>query len=380
MKYYIIAGEASGDLHGANMIKELVQLDPQAEIRAWGGDLMSAAGAEVVKHYRNLAFMGFLEVIKNIRTIQKNFKYCKADISAFKPDTVVFVDYPGFNLRMARWAKKQGYRTQYYISPTIWAWNTKRVHKVKAYIDQMFTILPFESKVYQKYGYQDKFVGHPLLDAIDQAHFDPVLTDSTKKTIALLPGSRKQELEKMLPVIKEVVEALPEYNFILAAVPWQALSFYQSFFNEFSNVNIEVNKTYNILQSADAAIVTSGTATLETALFNVPQVVVYKTSTITYTIAKNLAKVKHISFAKNLAKVKHISLPNLILDEGVLRELVQAECTAENIIEEVGKLFDADARKVMLDKYATLHTKLGDIGASKRVAEAIFDDVKTYIS
>lgn len=368
MKYYIIAGEASGDLHGANMIKELVKLDPQAEIRAWGGDLMSAAGAEVVKHYRDLAFMGFLEVVKNIRTIQKNFKFCKADISDFKPDTVILVDYPGFNLRMARWAKEQGYRTQYYISPTIWAWNTKRVHKVKAYVDQMFTILPFESEVYQKYGYHDKFVGHPLLDAIDQSHFEPVQTHNTKKTIALLPGSRRQELEKILPVIKEVVEALPEHNFILAAVPWQVLSFYQSFFNHQSNVSIEVDKTYNVLQSADAAIVTSGTATLETALFNVPQVVVYKTSTITYTIAKALAK------------VKHISLPNLILDEGVLRELVQSECTPQNIIEEVGKLFDDDSRKVMLEKYATLHTKLGDIGASQRVAKAIFEDVKTSLS
>ena len=369
MKYYIIAGEASGDLHGANMIKELIKLDPQAEIRAWGGDLMAEAGADVVKHYNELAFMGFLEVAKNIRTIQKNFKRCKADISAFMPHTVIFIDYPGFNLRMARWAKEQAYRTQYYISPTIWAWNTKRVHQIKAYVDQMFTILPFESTVYQKYGYQDHFVGHPLLDAIDHAHFDPIPTDNTKKTIALLPGSRKQELDKILPVISKVVKAMPNYNFIIAAVPWQDLSVYQSHFsNQINNLSIEVDKTYNILQSADAAIVTSGTATLETALFNVPQVVIYKTSAITYTLAKTFAK------------VKNISLPNLILDKEILKELIQSECTPKNIIKEVKLLFDEKARAEILTHYNTLHNRLGNKGASKRVAQAIYKDITSNLS
>jgi len=365
MKYYIIAGEASGDLHGANMIKALCALDQDADIRAWGGDLMQEAGAKVVKHYKDLAFMGFLEVIKNIRTIQQNFKFCKADISAYKPDSIIFIDYPGFNLRMAKWAKEHAYRTQYYISPTIWAWNAKRVHKIKAYIDQMFVILPFEADVYERYGYKAQFVGHPLLDAIDQVHFQPIETAPNKKTIALLPGSRKQELDKILPVFSAVVAAMPHHHFIIAAVPWQDISFYHSFFpDNIANVTIEVDKTYSILSAADAAIVTSGTATLETALFKVPQVVVYKTSTITYRLAKAFAK------------VKYISLPNLILDKKVLAELIQGECTSQNIISELTGLFEKNTKQNMLNEYDILLDKLGQVGASQRVANAIYEDMK----
>lgn len=368
MKYYIIAGEASGDMHGANMIKRLKSLDKQAQIRAWGGDLMEAAGAEVVKHYRDLAFMGFLEVLKNIRTIRKNFDICKQDITAFKPDTIIFVDYPGFNLRMAKWAKIRGYRTQYYISPTIWAWHASRVHKVKAYVDQMFTILPFEAPIYKKYGYDAQFVGHPLLDAIAQSHFAPLAKKGDQKIIALLPGSRKQELQKMLPVFAEVVSRMPAHHFLLAAVSWQDLSLYKSFFkDEPSNLQIEVSKTYDILATADAAIVTSGTATLETALFEVPQVVVYKTSEVTYRIAKMLAK------------VKYISLPNLILDKKILEELIQGDCTVDAVVNACESLFESEQSAQIKKEYLHLKNELGDIGASDRVAMAIVNDLKANV-
>jgi len=364
MKYYIIAGEASGDLHGANLIKALCELDSSADVRAWGGDLMTAAGADVVKHYRDLAFMGFLEVVKNLRTIKKNFDFCKKDILEFNPDTVIFVDYPGFNLRMAKWAKEHKFRTQYYISPTIWAWNTGRVHKVKAYVDQMFTILPFENKFYEKYDYPAQFVGHPLLDAVDQSNFKNISKAKGKKTVALLPGSRKQELDKILPVIAEIVKQSPQYHFMLAAVHWLDASIYEAHFGkDLANLQIETSKTYDVLASADLGIITSGTATLETALFNVPQVVIYKTSFITYTIAKNFAK------------VKHISLPNLILEEGLVDELIQDDCTADKIIESLQALEDPDRAAVIKDGYERLHAKLGDVGASQRVAQAVYDDV-----
>jgi len=364
MKYYVIAGEASGDLHGANFIKALKQLDANAEIRAWGGDLMSSAGADVVKHYRDLAFMGFLEVVKNLGTIRKNFDFCKKDILDFNPDTVVFIDYPGFNLRMAKWAKGKRFRTQYYISPTIWAWNTGRVHKVKAYVDQMFTILPFEHKFYEKYDYPAQFVGHPLLDAVDQADFKNISTASEKKCVALLPGSRGQELEKILPVFAEIVKCSPQYHFIIAAVPWQPISLYEQHFDTCAgNIQVEVGRTYDVLSSADLAIVTSGTATLETALFNVPQVVVYKTSFITYTLAKRFAK------------VKHISLPNLILEEGLVDELIQDDCTADNILNSLQALEHHERAASLKAGYEKLHAKLGDVGASQRVAQAVYEDV-----
>ena len=368
MKYYIIAGEASGDLHGANLIKALYEIDPAPKIRAWGGELMTAAGAEVVKHYKDLAFMGFLEVVKNLGTIRKNFDFCKEDILSFNPDTVIFVDYPGFNLRMAKWAKEHKFRTQYYISPTIWAWNTGRVHKVKAYVDQMFTILPFENKFYEKYNYTAQYVGHPLLDAVDQSNFQNISKSKGKLTIALLPGSRKQELEKILPVIAAIVRQSPEYHFLLAAVPWLEKSMYERHFDKgLENLQIETNKTYDILASADMGIITSGTATLETALFNVPQVVIYKTSFITYALAKRFAK------------VKHISLPNLILEENLVEELIQDDCTADKILKSIKALESPDRIAQIKAGYERLHTKLGDVGASSRVAKAVFDDVSKHV-
>jgi lipid-A-disaccharide synthase len=368
MKYYIIAGEASGDLHGANLIKALHRLDDEAEVRAWGGELMIAAGAEVVKHYRDLAFMGFLEVAMNLRTIKKNFDYCKKDILKFNPDTVIFVDYPGFNLRMAKWAKENKFRTQYYISPTIWAWNTGRVHKVKAYVDQMFTILPFENKFYEKYDYPAQYVGHPLLDAVEQSNFQNISKATGKKTVALLPGSRKQELDKILPVVAEVVKQSPQYHFILAAVPWLDKSIYEQHFGQAAaNLQIEINKTYDVLASADMGIITSGTATLETALFNVPQVVIYKTSFITYTLAKRFAK------------VKHISLPNLILEEGLVEELIQEDCTPDQLLTSLKALESPERATIIKDGYQRLHAKLGDAGASQRVAQAIYEDVKRNV-
>lgn len=364
MKYYIIAGEASGDLHGSNLIKALKKLDHNAKIRAWGGDLMTEAGAKVVKHYRELAFMGFWEVAVNLRTILRNFESCKKDISSFNPDTVIFIDYPGFNLRMAKWAKENKFRTQYYISPTIWAWNTGRVHKVKAYVDQMFTILPFENEFYSKYKYTAQYVGHPLLDAIKGAKFNQLSQAENQLTIALLPGSRTQELNQILPVFASLVKLSPQYHFICAAVEWQDKSIYQKHFGkQFDAIQFETSKTYDVLHSADLAIVTSGTATLETALFGLPQVVVYKTSPLTYFLAKSFAK------------VKYISLPNLILDQELIIELIQSECTVEKLIPAIDELQKPEIRNRIKTGYKILREKLGDVGASQRVAKAIYEDM-----
>jgi lipid-A-disaccharide synthase len=370
MKYYIIAGEASGDLHGSNLMKALYEEDPQADIRFWGGDLMQKAGGTLVKHYRELAFMGFVEVIFNLKTILSNITFCKKDILEFKPDVIVFIDYPGFNMRIAKWAKALNYKTYYYISPQIWAWKENRIKAIKNDVDKMFVILPFEKSFYEdKHQYPVDFVGHPLIDAIhnqppfDEAVFRKENNLGEKPIIALLPGSRKQEITKMLGVMLSVVDDFQEYEFIIAGAPSQEYEFYQQFITN-KNIKFISNKTYDLLRSSTAALVTSGTATLETALFKVPEVVCYKGSNISYQIAKRIIT------------LKYISLVNLIMDQEVVTELIQSECNTKRIKEELQKLLEPAYREKLLKNYDILEEKLGGVGASKKTAKLIVADLK----
>ena len=321
MKYYIIAGEASGDLHGANLMKALLDKDPAADFRFWGGDRMAKVGGTLVKHYRELAFMGFWEVLTNLRTILKNIDYCKKDIANFKPDVLIFIDYPGFNMRIAKWAKQQHIPTHYYISPQIWAWKENRIKAIKRDVDFMYVILPFEKAFYeQKHQYPVYFVGHPLLDAIAQREevdaetFKSENGLDSRPIIALLPGSRKQEIAKMLKIMLSVVDDYHQYQFVIAGAPSIDYEFYQQFIKE-ENVHFVSGKTYDLLSVSYAALVTSGTATLETALLNVPEVVCYKGSWLSYHIAKRIIK------------LKYISLVNLIMDKPVVTELIQGDLT-----------------------------------------------------
>ncbi len=361
MKYYLIAGEASGDLHGSNLIKAIKQQDPQADIRCWGGDLMEQAGATVVKHYRELAFMGFVEVVMNLRTIFKNLDSCKKDIEAWKPDVLVLIDYPGFNLRIAEWAKQQGLKVVYYISPQVWAWKEGRVKKIRETVDKMLVILPFEKDFYKKWDFEVEYVGHPLIEAVKAAREAPAAPPfSDKPIIALLPGSRKQEVEKKLPVMLSVAKYFPEYQFIMAQAPSLEDSFINGFTGAYPNVSVVKGQTYPLLLQATAALVTSGTATLETALFGVPEVVCYKGSPVSY------------FFAKRLIKVKYISLVNLIMDKPVVKELIQHELTEDNLLKELTLILKDTARhQQMKADYAMLWTLLGDGTASRKAAEAI---------
>lgn len=328
MKYYIIAGEASGDLHGSNLIKQIHLQDKQADIRCWGGDKMEAAGATLVKHYRQLAFMGFAEVLTNLRTILNNLAFCKKDIEAFKPDVIVLVDYPGFNLRIAKWAKPLGYKVAYYISPQVWAWKENRVKMMKQCIDLMMVILPFEKDYYKnKWQWPVAYVGHPLVQTIQE--FQPRITSfSDKPIVAVLPGSRKQEINVKLPVMLEVSKRFPQYQFIVAMAPGTDESFYQQFVSRYPNVSCVGGLTYELLKTATAALVTSGTATLETALFGVPQVVCYKGNPISYAIAKRLIT------------IKYISLVNLIMDKPVVTELIQHDMNVEAISKELDAILN----------------------------------------
>jgi lipid-A-disaccharide synthase len=365
MKYYIIAGEASGDLHGSNLMKALYKEDPQADIRFWGGDLMQNAGGNLVKHYRELAFMGFIEVLFNLKTILSNIKICKADILAFQPDVIIFIDYPGFNMRIARWAKEIGIKTHYYISPQIWAWKESRIKDIKRDVDKMYVILPFEKDFYEKkHHYPVEFVGHPLIDAIqnrsaiDEATFRKENNLDQKPVIAILPGSRKQEITKMLSVMLSVVADFPDYQFVIAGAPSQEFSFYEQFLKN-KNVHFISNKTYDLLSISYAALVTSGTATLETALFKVPEVVCYKGSWISYQIAKRIIT------------LKYISLVNLIMDKEVVTELIQEKCNSKRIKKELQKLLKPEYRNQVLNDYEVLETKLGGSGASQKTAQLI---------
>jgi lipid-A-disaccharide synthase len=362
MKYYIIAGEASGDLHGSNLIKEIKKLDAGARVRAWGGDMMQTAGAALVKHYKDLAFMGFAEVLKNLPAILKNISFCKTDISNFQPDVIIFIDYPGFNLRIAKWAKKKNYKTVFYISPQVWAWKESRVKAIRRDIDKMLVILPFEKQFYQKRNFEVEYVGHPLANVIDNFKKNHPEIKPSGKTIALLPGSRKQEIQTKLPLMLKASENFQEYDFVIAKAPSIEDDFYLNFLKNHNNVKTASNQTYSLLMSATAALVTSGTATLETALFGVPEIVCYKASNISYQIAKRLIK------------LKFISLVNLIMDKEVVKELIQHDLTPENITAELRKILtDSATLQRMKHDYSVLAGLLSEGGnASKNAAEIIF--------
>ena len=340
MKYYIIAGEASGDLHGSNLIREMKKNDPAADIRCWGGDKMEAAGAKLVKHYRDLAFMGFTEVIKNLPTILKNLRFCKEDILAFKPDAIILVDYPGFNLRIAKWAKEKGFRIVYYISPQVWAWKENRVHTIRQCVDKMLVILPFEKDFYKKWNYEVDYVGHPLVEVINRFLEDNKSTSVSPgvKTIALLPGSRKQEILKKLPIMLEVSRHFPDFQFVVAKAPGIEESFYNELLAPYKNVSAVVNQTYALLSVSSAALVTSGTATLETALFAVPEIICYKGNPVSYEIAKRLIK------------IKFIGLVNLIMNKEVVKELIQHELTVSNLVNELRLLLENKEKQEQVKK------------------------------
>ena len=367
MKYYIIAGEASGDLHGSNLIKELKKKDAEADIRCWGGDKMQAAGGHVVKHIKDLAFMGFFEVVKHLGTILKNISFCKQDILAYKPDVVILIDYPGFNFRLFKFLKQQHFRIYYYISPQLWAWKTSRVYKVKDYVNHMFVIFPFEKEFYWRYGVHVDFVGHPLLDelkftedanGLTTPQFEGQQTSSTQqKVIAILPGSRRQEIAYLLPEYLKVIDEFPEYKFVVTGMSTIGADFYNRIIGN-ARCEIVYDQTYAVLEKSSAALVTSGTATLETALHNVPEVISYKGSWISYFIARALIK-----------NIRFICIVNLICDQRIVEELIQAEVNKDRLVLELHKILSLEGRKQMLTGYDFLRTKLGNSGASARAAE-----------
>ena len=370
MRYYLIAGEASGDLHGSNLVKALQDKDPEAICQGWGGDLMKTVGVRITKHYRDLAFMGFYEVVKNLSTIRNNFKACKEDILAFQPDVVILIDYPGFNLRMAKWIKEHGIKIAYYISPQIWAWHTSRVHNIKKLVDRMLVILPFEKTFYKQYNYEVDFVGHPLLDHLknlpptDNFRFEQNLDN--RPIIALLPGSRKQEIKKMLMGMLEVVNEFKDYQFVIAGAPAIPHDYYQNLlsshnFNENFTPKVVRNQTYQLLSISHTALVTSGTATLETALFDVPQIVCYTGNPLSFQLARRLIK------------VNYISLVNLVLDKPLVVELIQSDFNKKKITSELNNILTENERQKILSGYADLKVALGESGASERAATRIYE-------
>lgn len=369
MKYYIIAGEASGDLHGANLIKGLKNSDPNGEFRCWGGEKMQEQGAELVKHYKDLAFMGFVLVLLNIKTILRNIAFCKKDILDYKPDVLILIDYPGFNLRIAEFASKNRIKVFYYISPTVWAWHKSRIKKIEKYVDHLFVILPFEKEFYKNHGVDVDFEGHPLLDALkyrllNKQSRNEFLVENNledKPIIALLAGSRTQEVLKILPVMLSVIEYYQDYSFVIAGVKSLEKELYKNIIGD-KPVSIIFDKTYELLQQSKAALVTSGTATLETALLKTPQVVCYKTGAVTFFIAKNLVD------------IKFISLVNLIMDKEVVKELIQNNLHKLSLKNELDRLlFNQEIRSRILEDYDSISEKLGGPGASNRVAEKMFN-------
>ncbi len=365
MRLYLIAGEASGDLHGSNLLKALHARQPGLSCRAWGGDLMQNAGATLVKHYRELAFMGFVEVAKNLRTILRNIEYCKQDILAFKPDALVLIDYPGFNLRIARWAKQQGIRVVYYISPQLWAWHASRAHAIRRDVDKLLVILPFEQAFFKEYGIEAEFVGHPLLDEIGQMlHQNEAKAapgTALPAQIALLPGSRKQEVSRILPRMLEATVYFPEYEFVVAGATSLPETYYRGFLAKYPKVRLVQGQTYQVLMQSRAALVKSGTSTLETALLDVPQVVCYAGNWLSYRIAKQLIK------------VKYIALVNLIMDQPLVRELIQDELNKENIRAALAEILTPEKSAALKLGYAELRERLGGGGASERAARAILE-------
>ncbi|KQS41720.1 lipid-A-disaccharide synthase [Pedobacter sp. Leaf194] len=367
MKYYLVAGEASGDLHGANLMKALKAEDGEAVFRYFGGNKMQAEGGQLVKHYADMAFMGFTEVLLNLRTIYKNLSACKKDLLDWQPDVLILIDFPGFNLKIAEFAKANGIKVCYYISPKVWAWNQKRVLKIKKVVDHMFCILPFEVSFYKTWGMEVDYVGNPLLD--EKAQFKPDfnfraqndLGDS--KIIALLPGSRKQEIERLLPVMLSITAHYPDYQFAIAAAPTFSEAYYQAFIGD-KKVKLLFGNTYNLLYNAHAAVVASGTATLETALFKVPQVVVYKGGAVS------------IAIARMLVKIKFISLVNLIVNKKIVTELIQESCTTEQVSKEVGIIVGGEGRAALLKGYNELLALMGNPGASDKTAKLIINYLK----
>ncbi len=372
MKYYIIAGEASGDLHGSNLMKGLKQADPEADFRFWGGDLMAAQGGTMVKHYKETAIMGFVEVLTNLNKITKNLRSCKEDIVNYKPDVVVLIDYPGFNFRIAKFTHKQGIKTFYYIAPKVWAWKESRVKKLQKDVDKLFIIFPFEIEYFKKWGIDAIYRGNPLIDSIaDKTVNSPSFSEFIEKNklpnkpiIAFLAGSRKQEVKYIVPPVKKLVAEFPNYQFVLAAAPSLDKEFYAKYISPEDNIVLVHNQTYDTLKVADAAIVASGTATLETALLNTPQVVCYAGNKISYLIAKLLVK-------------GYVSLVNIIMNAPVVKELIQGDMSVEKMKNEIqALLFDKTYRNAQLEAYEQLRNSLGEYGSSKRVAEAMVEELK----
>lgn len=368
-KFYVIAGEASGDLHASNLMHAMLQENPNCDFRFWGGDEMLKVQNNCVKHIKDLAFMGFVEVLLNLKTILGNIKFCKKDILNYQPDTLILVDYPGFNLRIAEWAHQQNIKVVYYISPQVWAWKQNRVHTIKKVVDEMYVILPFEKDFYQKFDFDVTYVGHPLLDAIE--NYKQSISDNSvsflqknqlteQPIIAVLPGSRKQEVSKKLPIMLEAVQSFTNYQIVIAGAPSLDAAFYHPLIEKYKNVHLVHGQTYDLLAQAEAAVVTSGTATLETALFQVPEVVCYIGSPISYIIAKQLIK------------IKYISLVNLIMDREVVKELIQNECNPTTIKAELSQLIKGgNKREAMLEDYQKLKEILGGGGASKKIAQSL---------
>lgn len=373
MKYYIIAGEASGDLHGSNLMKGLKQVDPRAEFRFWGGDLMQAEGGTLVKHYKDTAIIGFWEVVKQLRTITRNIRTCKDDILAYQPDVLILIDYPGFNFRIAEFAYKRGVTVFYYIAPKVWAWKESRVKRLQKYVHKLFIIFPFEVEYFKRWGIDARYEGNPLVDSIaERASHKSTFEEFTnrnhlnsKPIITILAGSRKQEVAYVVPRVKKLVPHFPNHQFVLAAAPSLDEAFYSRYLSPADGIAVVYNQTYDAIMQAQAAIINSGTATLETALLNTPQVVCYGGSELSYQVARHLVK------------VKYISLVNIIKDAPVLKELIQHDMSTEKMTAELEQLlYNADYRNAQLQAYADLRTMLGEQGASKRVAGAMVEELE----
>lgn len=360
MTLYLICGEDSGDLHGANLVRALRRERPDLRVRGVGGDRLIAEGMETVAHVRDINFMGFAEVVQHLGTIRALFRTVKADIKAAQPDLVLLIDYPGFNLRLAPFIKALGLPLVYYISPQVWAWKKNRVKKIRRYVDQMLVILPFEADFYAQEGVEATFVGHPLLDAIGEVQREK----PGRPTIALLPGSRKQEIQRLLPIMAQLPALLPDFHFVLAGAPSQTEAFYRNILPPDSPIELHLHRTYDLLRSADYAVVASGTATLETALFQVPEVVVYRGATLSYWLARRLIE------------VPFISLVNLIMRRKLVPELIQHQCTPEQIAAELRQMMQPTQRQAMLAGYLELRQKLGEAGASKAAARAIAEKLE----
>lgn len=371
MRYYIIAGEASGDLHASNLVAEIKKKDKKAEFRGFGGDLMKAQGVDLVKHYRSMAFMGFVEVAVNLRKVLGNIAQCKRDILGYQPDVIILVDYPGFNFRIADFAHRKGLKVIYYISPQVWAWKRRRVRKIKKSVDKMLVILPFEEEFYKQYGVDVTFVGNPLLDElakVSTGNRSIFLRRNSlgerREIIALLPGSRRQEVKRTLPLMIKVASHFPNYQFVIAGISSLDKSLYKDIMGQ-SDVFFVENQTYELLQNSSAALVTSGTATLETALFSIPEVVCYKATDLSYCLAKWMIK------------VKFISLVNLIMDREVVKELIQGDMNEDNLVMELDQLLHNGKRqRQLLEDYEELKDKLGNVGASEKAADVIIEALK----